>query len=291
MPPRTALDAVLNALRCPVCTGPIAATPPGSSVLGCPDGHRFDIARQGYVALLGGRSAGLSSDTADMIAARRAALSTPPYRQLREAVAEAVGSELGQRAQPLVVDAGCGTGQYLASVLDRCPHALGIGLDLSKYAARSVARCHPRAAGIVADLWQPWPLADGCADAVLAVFAPRGYAQARRVLGEDGIFVVVTPRADHLRELIEPMGMLGVADDKHDQVRAALVTAGFASVHVDTVARCDEWSCDDVVNAVAMGPSAFHAEPGALRERAAALCGDSATVTVTTAVDITVARS
>jgi len=289
--PRTALDAVLTALRCPVCAGPIAATPPGSSVLGCPQGHRFDIARQGYVALLGGRSAGLSSDTADMISARRAALSTPPYRALREAVAHAVASELGECSEPLVLDAGCGTGQYLASVLDQCADARGLGVDLSKYAARSAARCHSRAAAIVADLWQPWPLADACADAVLAVFAPRGYEEARRVLRDDGTLVVVTPRADHLRELIDPMGMLGVADDKHDQVLAALSAAGFGSVTVGTVQRSDEWSCDDIVNAVAMGPSAFHTAPEALRERARALCDRAPAVTVTTAVDVTVARS
>ena len=91
MTPRTALDAVLTALRCPVCRTHCCDP---ARVIGSrlPSGHRFDIARQGYVALLGGRSAGLSSDTADMISARRAALSTPKPRAAR-AVAHAVASE------------------------------------------------------------------------------------------------------------------------------------------------------------------------------------------------------
>ena len=83
------------------------------------------------------------------------------------------------------------------------------------------------------------------------------------------------------------MGMLGVADDKHDQVLAALSAAGFGSVTVGTVQRSDEWSCDDIVNAVAMGPSAFHTAPEALRERPAH-CVTASAVTVTlTAVDVT----
>src|SRR5690606_36253503 len=136
--------------------------------------------------------------TADMIAARRRALESVSYRAVREAVAAAAGESA---PASLIVDAGCGTGQYLSTCLARDPSSRGIGLDLSKYAARAAAKCHPRAAAVVADLWQPWPMADGCADVVLSVFAPRDFAQARRILADRGRLVVVTPRADHLHEL------------------------------------------------------------------------------------------
>ena len=90
MGPGAALDQVMSALHCPVCAASLGRIGPQAPILGCAAGHRFDIARQGYVSLLSGRSTGRSSDTAEMIAARRAALATAPYRALRTAVAEAV---------------------------------------------------------------------------------------------------------------------------------------------------------------------------------------------------------
>ncbi|GED98313.1 putative RNA methyltransferase [Gordonia crocea] len=285
----------MEALRCPVCAGAVSRVEPLSGTLGCSSGHRFDIARQGYVSLLDGGSSGLSSDSADMVAARRRVLDTEPYAAIRGAVADAVAGAVGGGSgpAPLIVDAGCGTGHYLASCLTRIPRARGIGMDLSKYAARSAARIHPRAGAVVADLWRPWPVADGAAAVVLAVFAPRGFGQARRVLGADGRIVVVTPRPDHLGELIDPMGMVGIAPGKHARLVAELGDAGFAAVSTTTVQRRDEWTVDEVVDAIAMGPSAFHSDPARLRERAAALCGPGGggTVSVTTAVDITTAGS
>ncbi|WP_301546705.1 methyltransferase domain-containing protein [Gordonia sp. X0973] len=234
----------------------------------------------------------MSSDTAAMIAARRDALDSPPYRALRDAVARTVADGLpATSAHPLLVDAGCGTGQYLASCLDARDDALGLGLDLSKYAARATAGAHRRAAAVVADLWQPWPVADGSAAAVVSVFAPRGFDEVRRVLEPGGFLVVVTPRPEHLGELVEPMGMVGVEPDKHERLSAGLARAGFASVHRAAFTRCDDWGAAEVADAVAMGPSAFHAEPDRLRARAAELVGPAGSVAVTLSVDLTVARS
>ncbi|MEU8327101.1 putative RNA methyltransferase [Micromonospora sp. NPDC048839] len=59
---------ILDRLRCPVCGDPLGQAT-DTRVLRCPRRHSFDIARQGYVNLLTGRSPHVG-DTAEMVAAR-----------------------------------------------------------------------------------------------------------------------------------------------------------------------------------------------------------------------------
>ena len=51
MPATDALRRVADWLTCPTCGGGLGLLPEGS--LGCASGHRYDVARQGYVNLLG----------------------------------------------------------------------------------------------------------------------------------------------------------------------------------------------------------------------------------------------
>jgi 23S rRNA (guanine745-N1)-methyltransferase len=121
-----------------------------------------------------------------------------------------------------VLDLGGGTGHHLAGVLDRFPSAGGVVLDSSPYAARRAARVHPRAVAVVADTWARLPVADGAVDRVLVVFAPRNGPEIARVLGGGGRLVVVTPAADHLAELVRPLGLLRVDPDKAARLAASL---------------------------------------------------------------------
>ena len=116
-----------------------------------------DIARQGYVNLTAGRSVH-PGDSAEMIADRAAFLAEGHYDFIATALAETV-----RPADGLVLDAGTGTGDYLARTLDALPDAPGLGLDVSKPALRRAARAHPRAAAVLTDLWRPLPVADACA--------------------------------------------------------------------------------------------------------------------------------
>ena len=102
------------------------------------------------------------------------------------------------------------------------PARSGVVLDSSPYAARRAARAHPRAMAVVADTWARLPVRDGAVDRVLVVFAPRNGPEIARVLDPDGRLVVVTPAADHLGELVGPLGLLRVDPDK------AARLAGFA---------------------------------------------------------------
>jgi 23S rRNA (guanine745-N1)-methyltransferase len=79
------IDEILHLLACPHCTGPLSRR--GGSVT-CPEGHSFDVARQGYVSLLPGDAQLGSADTAAMVAAREAFLGAGHFEPLAEALAE-----------------------------------------------------------------------------------------------------------------------------------------------------------------------------------------------------------
>jgi 23S rRNA (guanine745-N1)-methyltransferase len=243
------IDAALPYLRCPVCEDPLAR--PDARTLRCPRGHSFDIARQGYVNLTTGRMPHLG-DTAEMVADRAAFLAAGHYDFIADALTKAAGARDG-----LVVDAGTGTGTYLARVLDALPSAIGLGLDVAKPALRRAARCHPRAGAALADLWRPLPLADASAALILDVFAPRNGPEFRRILRPDGVLLVVTPAAEHLRELIAAYGMIGVDPDKADRVSDRL-GADFVAEATATHRRTMRLTGAEVRTLIGMTPSARH---------------------------------
>ena len=206
------------ALACPHCTSHLA---PHDGLFDCPNGHAFDIAKQGYVALLGAGARTDTGDTADMVAARAEFLGAGHYRP----IASAVGAALAGRRGPLL-EIGAGTGYYLAAALDAAGSAAaGIALDSSKYAARRAAT-DPRVISVVADAWSALPVQDDSVGAVLSVFAPRTPAEIVRVLVPGGLFVAVTPQAGHLAQLRDRVTMLTVDEGKAQKLAGILRRLG-----------------------------------------------------------------
>lgn len=257
-----ALAAVLGALRCPVCGGPLAA---GDGALVCANGHAFDVARQGYVSLLAG-SAPISGDDAAMVQARSRVLDSGIYDPIRRALVEAVGGEGGAGgpgsggAPGTVLDVGCGTGWYLAGILDALPAARGLGLDASTRALRLAARAHERGAAAAADAFGSLPLADHAFNVVTSVFAPRNIAEFARVLRPGGRLVIVRPAPAHQAELRRAVpGMVSIDPEKEDRLARSLAPS--FEVVADDAVEC-EVPLDPAVAAdlVAMAPSARHIE-------------------------------
>jgi 23S rRNA (guanine745-N1)-methyltransferase len=210
----TALDAVLPALRCPVCEAPLARV---DAALRCESGHSFDIARQGYASLLTGARP-TSGDDGPMVAARGRLLGSGLYAPILADLVSLVADSPGT-----VIDAGCGTGYYLGGVLDALPESRGLGLDSSTHALRIAAKAHPRAAAVACDLFGPLPISSGCADLVLTVFSPRNPAEFRRILRPDGALVVTRPTDAHLSQLRrEVEDMIGIDPAKEPRLEAAL---------------------------------------------------------------------
>ncbi|GAA1240397.1 rRNA (guanine-N1)-methyltransferase [Prauserella halophila] len=270
----------MSALRCSVCSAPLH--PDGRS-LRCVRRHSFDLAKQGYVNLLrAGVDAG-TADTSEMAAARADFLATGRYAPLVDVLARVVEAS----GEPeFVVDAGAGTGYYLAGVLDRVASAWGLALDVSAPALRRAAKAHPRIGAVVWNLWEPWPVADGVADVVLDVFAPRNTAEFHRVLRPGGLLAVATPGAGHLRELVTELGLLDIAGDKTDRIAESLGDH-FEPVDVDTASHTAELDADEVRKLVLMGPNAHHLHRGGLGAKLDALTGATE---VTFEFDVSVLR-
>ncbi|MGK5628740.1 putative RNA methyltransferase [Streptomyces sp. URMC 123] len=260
------LNTVVRHLRCPHCGEPLAERGPA---LGCSGGHSFDIARQGYVNLLSGATK-LSADTREMVDARAAFLAAGHYRPIAEALVALARATADPAVPGCVADIGGGTGYYQARLMDAFPGADGVLLDISKFAARHAARAHPRIGAVVADAWRDLPLRDGTASLVLNTFAPRNGPELRRVLDPRGALLVVTPRHDHLRELIGALGLLRVDERKEERLTAALAPY-FSVVASERLTRTMSLDHDALALLVAMGPNAWHQGSGDLRERVAAL--------------------
>lgn len=279
---RQALEAVAAHVRCPVCAGPVRV---GDDQVTCGRGHSFNIARQGYVSLTTGRGGPGTGDSAAMVLAREAFLGAGHYRPVADAVSALAARCLATRADRggpgLVLDLAGGTGYYLALVLDALDARLGACVDLSAPALRRAAGAHPRAAALGADAWQHLPLADGSAALVLSVFGPRNPAEIRRVLAPDGTLIVATPGPDHLMEVRQSLGLIGI--DERKPARLADAYGGYARTAVTAVRYQLRLGHADLTDLVAMGPSARHVGADALAARVAAL---PAAVTVTVDVEV-----
>lgn len=254
------LADVIDLLACPHCGSDLDIS--DDSVL-CDRGHSFDVARQGYVSLLPGSAGKITGDSAEMIAARAAFLSSGHFDPIADAVASAVG------ARESVLEVGAGTGHYLAQVL-MATGGRGIGVDVSKAAARRVAKAHPLIGSVVADIWHGLPVRACSLGAVTCVFSPRNAAELQRVLEPGGLLVVATPTARHQQELIGDLGLIGVDEDKARRLGDSLA-GRFEQVGRVAVDYRMALAHSEVESLVAMGPSARHTTETARRESIARL--------------------
>ncbi len=243
------IDPAVDLLACPRCGAVLTRA---EAALRCASGHSYDLARQGYVNLFGGPEPA-NADTPQMLAARSRVHATGLFAPVAEEVRARVAG------RPRVLEAGAGTGYYLAAALGD-DGRVGIALDVSKAAARLAARLDPRIAAVVADVWRGLPVRDSCLDAVLCVFAPRNLREFARVLRPDGRLVVVTPRPEHLSGLRDRHGLLSVPEDKAGQL--AVAASEFFEVQATTnLLWRRELDAAEAADVIAMGPNAFHRLP------------------------------
>lgn len=267
---------VVAALACPHDGAPLRLD---ARVLGCPNGHRFDLARQGYATLTAGRPPHTGDSSAmlerrirvheaGVLAAFHAAVvaATQGGDDARLELADDLRRVGEVRCTPpagIVCEVGAGPGTYLASVLGTMPDRAGLAVDVAKAAARRAARCHPRASAIVADVWDGLPLRAASVAVLLDVFAPRNAAEFARVVAPGGMLVVVAPEPEHLAELRQRFGMLNVPGKKSARIAAELAPA-FAAREVRTIRTTVPITPALAIDLATMGPSGHHLDAHAL---------------------------
>jgi len=186
---------------CPICKAPLERA---GSVYRCPEGHSYDIAKEGYTYLLppNQKHSSAPGDDKGMAAARRAFLSKGYYQPLLDALCHLAVSHTG--TAPAVLDAGCGEGYYTAGICQALEnagkHPRMAGTDISKFILRAAAKRKTDAEFAVASSYH-LPLADQSLDLLIDCFSPLALGEFQRLLRPGGIFLYVVPAADHLWEL------------------------------------------------------------------------------------------
>ena len=246
--------AAVAQLRCPVCHHRMHLDGPA---LRCSNRHSFDLARQGYVDLTAGRVTH-EGDTADMVAARAHLLAQGYFDAVTDAIRETVLTKY-----QIMIEVGAGTGHYLARLLEADGAAIGLAIDVSKAALRRAARAHPRMAAVRADVWRGLPIADGAADLVLDVFAPRSGEEFARILAPGGAVIVVTPEPGHLRELVGAAGLITVDPEKRERL-AATLEPWLRLESARLIEATVQMPRKDAESVIAMGPSARHVDAAAV---------------------------
>ena len=204
--------------QCPLCAQPLRRE---EKRYVCPQGHSFDIARQGYVNLLTVQQKHSldPGDTRQQVLSRRAFLESGFYAPISEALNQAA---LDYNAQGEILDVGCGEGYYSA----RLAAALGApltGLDISKEAVRCAAGQYKAYAWLCATAAHI-PVPDGCVGTLSSLFALTLPGEFRRVLRKNGLFLQVLAAEDHL------LGLKSIVYDvlTHKQKNTAPALPGFA---------------------------------------------------------------
>ena len=159
----------------------------------CDRNHSFDIARSGYINLLQpqDRRSRVPGDRDEAVEARHRLTDRGIFAPLLNAMRPLVPSTES------ILDAGCGDGYYLGSLVK----SGGCGVDISTAAIDLAARRYPDAQWVVANADRFIPYADASFDVVMSITGRLNRSEFRRVIRDDGSLVVAISAPDDLMEL------------------------------------------------------------------------------------------
>ena len=173
-------------IACPVCKKELIRN---DKSYRCENNHTFDIAKEGYLNL-NLRNSQNTGDNPLMIKARKNFLEKGYYDFLKNEVNSLLNKE------DKLVDLACGEGYYTRDFI--CEDKVGI--DLSKSGLKIASKSDKSTLYILNSIFRN-PLYDESADKVITIFAPIAKEEIRRILKQNGEFILVKPDVYHLYEL------------------------------------------------------------------------------------------
>lgn len=162
----------------------------------CPNGHCFDIARQGYINLLSGSTGGVHGDDDIMLTSRRRFLEAGFYGLFADKLCGLVKSHIADDADA-ILDCGCGEGYYTGKLRAVLPDNPVAAYDVSKKAVAMAASKYKGIEFAVASS-RNLPVKDNFVKILTNTFSPMEHAEFKRVLKDDGILIYAVPSARHL---------------------------------------------------------------------------------------------
>ncbi len=241
---------------CPLCHARLTRS---EKSYACPQGHQFDMAKEGYVNLLPvqHKRSRDQGDSSEMMQARLAFLDAGHYQPLREAVAQLLEDNLTDSAAG-VLDIGCGEGYYTARFAQVAQEkgAQTFGLDVSKVAIRAAAKRYSGVTFCVASSHR-LPFDNASMDAVIRIYAPCKAQELARVIKPGGWVITVTPGPRHLMEL---KGL--IYDDVRLHAPHSEQLAGFTLKQEQTLAYEMNLAGGGAVALWQMTAGGWRAEPG-----------------------------
>ncbi|MCB8920183.1 MAG: methyltransferase domain-containing protein [Ardenticatenaceae bacterium] len=253
------MERCVRPLTCPICHDGLTRK---GNRLACPQGHSFDLAREGYVNLLptNRRLPPTVGDSAEMLQARRRFLDGGHYAPLAARLPQVMqewATTLNRAAPLTLLDCGCGEGYYGEWVRGALAGSgvCSFGMDVAKTAVKMAARRYPHTQFVAADVNGRLPFADQSIDLLLDIFAPRHAAEFGRVVS--GALLAVIPRQAHLHSLRQALGLLNIEVDKAEKVVEGL-RSYFQLAHTETLTFPLALTPSQLVDLIGMTPNGRH---------------------------------
>lgn len=196
-------------LSCPICKEILNKDVVNEKTYKCKNNHSYDIAKEGYVNLLisNQKRSKNPGDSKEMVLARIDFLNRDYYMPICDKINELIYDDVKEKNNDKryeLLDLGCGEGYYLFNLKkfldEKNMNVNYYGMDVSKDAVRYAAKANKECILAVGNNFHI-PADDKTLDCILSVFSPIDIDECNRVLKDDGIFVRVLPRTNHLIQL------------------------------------------------------------------------------------------
>lgn len=188
----------LGCLKCPHCGSGFEEVSNHGIV--CPNRHRFDLSKKGYLNLLKQNHKTLYDN--ELFVSRQKIYGAGLYEPLLEEIFHLLDGMTLESASK-ILDAGSGEGYFVNELAQKIKGSL-FGLDISKEGIGIATQREEDVTWCVGDLSQ-LPFQDGTWDVILNILSPANYLEFQRTMKKNGFLVKVIPGPSYLKEIREAL--------------------------------------------------------------------------------------